>query len=137
MNASPEYSPFQRQLNFWALAIVSAIALELPPLEDPPSKWGERFIDTTKVRMPDELCELLAVIAFAKLGHEHEEIDSPKAIVNLGNRLAGAGCPELLKAVNDSGIRLTPLDRALEFTKGLYEKQMNSETEGSASQTTL
>ncbi len=73
--------------------------------------------------MPDELCELLAVIAFAQLGHEHEGIEDPKQIINIGNRLAGAGCPKLLKAVNDPNLKLTPLDKALEFAKELYEKQ--------------
>lgn len=126
-HTTPEHTPFQRQLNFWVLAIASAIALDLPPLEESPSKWGVRFIDTTKVRMPDEICALLAVISFAKLGPEHEGIDNPKQIVDLGNRLAGAGCPELLKAVNDPSLKLTPLDKALEFAKALYKKQENSE----------
>ena len=62
-SVSPERAPFRRQLDFWALAIASAIARGIPPMEEPSARWGQKFADTRSVQMPDGLCEMLAVIA--------------------------------------------------------------------------
>ena len=117
--ASPERAPFRRQLDFWAFAIASAIARGTPPLKEPSSRWGHKFVDTRSVQMPDELCEMLAVITLATLGPDNEDVDDPTQIIELGNQLAGAGCPELLKHLNDPNLRTTVLDKALEFAKSL------------------
>ena len=118
-SVSPERAPFRRQLDFWAFAIGSAIAGGTPPLEKPSSSWGRKFADTRSVQMPDGLCEMLAVIALATLGPGHEGIDDPAQIIELGNRFAGAGCPELLKQLNDPNLRTTALDKALDFARML------------------
>ena len=72
--------------------------------------------------MPDELCEMLAVIALATLGHEHEGIDNPAEIIEVGNRFAGAGCPELLRNLHSPDLRTTALDKALEFARSLQSE---------------
>ena len=72
--------------------------------------------------MPDDLCEMLAVIALATLGPEHEGIDDPAQIIELGNRLAGAGCPELLTQLSKPDLRITILDKAVEFAKAMRSK---------------
>ena len=118
-SVSPERAPFRRQLDFWGLSIVIAVALGLPPVGRPSRKWGSKFIDTRSVQMPDGLCEVLAVIALATLGPYHDDIDNPAMIVEIGNRYAGAGCPELLRKLKDKELRLTALDKVLEYAKSL------------------
>ena len=118
-STSPEVAPFRRQLDFWALAIATALAHGTPPLKEPSLQWGTKFADTKSVEISDNLCELLAVIALAVLGPEHEGIDDPAQIIELGNQLAGAGSPELLKQLADPDLRTTPLDKVLEFALSL------------------
>ena len=125
-SVTPERAPFRRQLDFWALAIATAIANGTPPLDQPSSSWGRKFADTRSVQMPDGLCEMLAVIALATLGPEHEGIDEPGQIIELGNRLAGAGCPELLKQLSDPDLRITTLDKALEFARAMRLEVQNA-----------
>ena len=121
-NVSQEQAPFRRQLDFWAFAIASAIARGVTPLEKPSTSWGRKFADTRSVQMPDGLCEMLAVIALATLGQDHEDIDDPSQIIELGNRFAGAGCPELLKQLSNPDLRTTVLDKVLEFASSLRSK---------------
>ena len=118
-SVSPERAPFRRQLDFWAFAIATAIARGSGPLEERSARWGQKFADTRSVQLPDGLCELLAVIALGTLGPEHEGVDDPAEIVELGNRFAGAGCPPVLKQLNDPDLRTTALDKALEFAASL------------------
>ena len=121
-NVSPERAPFRRQLDFWAFAIASAIAGGTPPLEEPPARWGQKFVDTRSVQMPDELCEMLAVIALTRLGPDHEGINDPAQIIELGNKFAGAGCPKLLEQLSNPDLRTTVLDKALEFARSLQSE---------------
>ena len=114
---SLERAPFRRQIDFWAFSISTALAKEMAPLAEASSTWGKKFADTRSV--PDGLCEMLAVIALAELGHDHDGIDDPKQIIELGNRLAGAGCPKVLEQLGDPDLRLTTLDKALEFAAAL------------------
>lgn len=118
--ATPEGAPFRRQVDFWAFSIATAVALGLPPLEEKSSKWGKKFADTRAVQMPEVVCEMLAVLALTELGAEHPGLDDPAEIVELGNRLAGAGAPEVLKRLHDPDLRLTVLEKALEFAGTLY-----------------
>ena len=118
-SVTPERAPFRRQLDFWAFAIATAIANGTPPLTQPSSSWGRKFADTRSVQMPDGLCEMLAVVALTTLGPEHEGIDDPVQIIELGNRLAGAGCPEFLKQLSEPDLRITTLDKALEFARSM------------------
>lgn len=69
--------------------------------------------------MPDGLCQILAVIAFSVLGAEHEKLDDPSAIIDVGNRLAGAGCPEVIKVLSNPDLRTTALDKLLDFANSL------------------
>lgn len=116
---SPENAPFRRQLDFWAFSIATAIARGLPPLDDPVTKWGASFTDTRSVEMPVGLCEMLAVIAFSILGAEHRGLDDPSLIVNIGNKLAGAGCPVVIKVLTNLDLRTTALDKVLDFANSL------------------
>ena len=117
--ASLERAPFRRQIDFWAFSIATALANGLAPLAEGSSTWGKKFADTRAVQMPDGVCELLAVVALTELGLEHEGIDDAKQIIELGNRLAGAGCPKVLEQLNDPDLRLTALDKALELATSL------------------
>jgi hypothetical protein len=117
--ASFERAPFRRQLDFWAFSIVTALASGLEPLADGSSAWGKKFTDTRSVQMPDQLCELLAVIALTEFGYDHDGIDDPKQIVELGNRFAGAGCPKVLEQLSDPDLRITALQKALNFSSSL------------------
>ena len=119
-STSIERAPFRRQLDFWAFSIATALAEDLDPLEDPSSKWGDKFIDTRAVDMPEPLCDILAVAAFHHLGSEHDGIDDPAQIIEVGNCLAGAGCPVVLDQLNSRDLRLNPLDNVLNFAAHLY-----------------
>ena len=72
--------------------------------------------------MPNALCDLLAVLALAELGPQHEGVDSPSEIIELGNRWAGAGTPAVLESLSDPELRLTVLDKILDFADQLYAK---------------
>ena len=123
-----ERSPFRRQLDFWAFSIATALAENLDPLDAPSSKWGDKFVDTRDVEMPEALCDILAIAAFCHLGYEHEGIDDPAQIIEVGNRLAGAGCPAVLEQLNSHDLRLTPLDKALNLAATLYTHTRLSRT---------
>lgn len=116
-SARPEQHPFARQLNFWALAIATAVARGLEPASE--SVRLRKFVDTRAVEMPERLCDLLAVIALARLGPEHEDVDNPAAIIRLANRYAAAGCTDLVNRLTDPDLRLTPLEKALDFAAEL------------------
>ena len=118
---SVERRPFARQVDFWAICITAALALRLDPREGRVSHWGKTFIYTYQGILDDSLCSLLSIIAVAKLGHDHPEVDQPRAIIELANRLAGAGCPVLLKELSKTDLRTTPLDRALQFASSLQD----------------
>lgn len=117
-----ERAPFRRQLDFWAFSIATAMAENLDPLEAPSSKWGDKFVGTRDVEMPEALCDILAVAAFHHLGCEHEGINDPAQIIEVGNCLAGAGSPVVLEQLKSHDLRLTPLDKALNFAAILYQQ---------------
>ena len=119
---SVESRPFPRQVDFWAFSIATALALQLEPREGPATRWGKKFIDTSQGIMDNDLCSLLAVIAVAKLGHDDPEAGEPRRIIDLANRLAGAGCPEVLKKLSETDLRTTPLDRTLELAMSLQDR---------------
>ncbi|MCY4163923.1 MAG: hypothetical protein OXE93_06895 [bacterium] len=121
-SAGVERAPFRRQLNFWAFSLTTALAENLDPLASPSDKWGDKFISTKDVEMPDTLCDLIAVAAFHDLGHDHEDIDNPAQLIEVGNCLAGAGCTLVLEQLNSKDLRLTPLDKALNYAAFLYNK---------------
>ena len=112
---SPEVAPFRRRLDLWTFSIVTAITLNIPPLDKPASRWGYKFADTRSVQLSDDLCELLAVIPLGVLGPESDEIDKPAKIIEIGNQLAGAGCPKLLEHLMDRGIGISNLEKLLTF----------------------
>ncbi len=120
--SKPERTPFRRQLDFWAFSIATALAKKKKPLGGPSSRWGRKFADTRAVQLPEDLCNLLAVLALAELGAEHEGIDDPAEIVELGNRFAGAGAPEVLRSLKSPDLRLTPLEKALDLADGMLRK---------------
>lgn len=134
-SAGFEMTPFRRQLDFWAFSIASAIAQGLPPLADPSNKWGSKFADTSPktVIMPDGLCEMLAVITFVTLGPEHKDVDDPAQIIEIGNRFAGAGCPELLKQLSNPDLRITALDKVLGFAASLRSNLRVKRDDGDSS----
>lgn len=119
VSVTPERAPFRRQLDFWAFAIATAIANGTAPMDKASSSWGRKFADTRSVQMPDGLCEMLAVVALTTLGPENEGIDDPAQIIELGNCFAGAGCPEVLRRLSDPDLRITTLDKALEFARAM------------------
>ena len=116
---SIERRPFPRQIDFWAYCVAAALALDLEPRNDPVSRWGKNFIYTYQGIMDNDLCSLLAIVAVAKLGHNHPEAIETKRIVDLANCLAGAGCRVVLKKFSEDALRTTPLDQALELARTL------------------
>lgn len=126
-NPSPEDVPFRRQLDFWVFSIVVAIARGLHLLDAPVAKWGSPFTDTRSVEMPNGLCQILAVVTFSILGDEHEGLDDPSCIIDVGNRLAGAGCPEVIKVLKNPDLRITALDKILDFAKSLRLEVVQSD----------
>ena len=115
--SSPDRTPFRRQLDFWAFSIATALAQKKRPLEGPSARWGRKFADTRSVQMSEDLCSLLAVVALSELGVDSESVDKPAGIIELGNCLAGAGAPEVLRALMTAELRLTPLEKALDFAE--------------------
>ena len=119
---SVERRPFRRQVDFWAFSIATALALRLEPRDGPLGSWGKRFIYTSQGILNENLCSLLAVVAVAKMGHDHSEVEDIRRVVDLANRLAGSGCPYVLTKLSESALRTTPLDRALELARSLQEE---------------
>ena len=119
---SVERRPFRRQVDFWAFSIATALTLKIEPREGTVGQWGKTFIYTSQGILDNDLGSLLAVIAVAKLGHDDPEVDEPRRIVEISNRLAGAGCPVMLKELAEIDLRTTPLDRALEFANSLQDQ---------------
>ena len=117
-----ERRPFRRQVDFWAFSIATALALKLDLREGTVGRWGKTFIYTNQGILDNDLGSLLAVMTVAKLGHDDPEVDEPRRIVELSNRLAGAGCPVVLKELGEIDLRTTPLDRALEFAATLKDR---------------
>ncbi len=124
---SVERRPFPRQVDFWAFCIATALAMKLEPKEGPMGRWGKIFIYTSQGIMDNDLCSLLAVIAIAKLGHDAPEVNEPRRIVELANRLAGAGCPVVLKELSENPLRTTPLDQGLELARSLQDRVRSDE----------
>lgn len=120
-SSNVEAVPFGRQLDFWTLAFTTAVARGIAPLESRPNQWGQKFVDTRQVEMSDELCELLAVVAFGALGPDDEGIEDPARIIELANQYAAAGCEELLLRLRDADLRLSTLDKAIVFAKELVD----------------
>ena len=50
------------------------------------------------------------------------EVGDPRRIVELANRLAGAGCPAVLRKLSEDTLRTTPLDRAIELARTLQDR---------------
>ena len=86
---SVERHPFPRQVDFWAFSIVAALAWDLDPREDPPSRWGKVFIYTSQGILDEDLCSLLAVIAVSKLGSHRSR--GGRASANRGSRQPAGG----------------------------------------------
>ena len=113
--ATPERLPFRRMLDFWAVAIGYAIATEQAIAPFSEAKSGKKFIDTRAVDLPDALCDFLAVIAFTELCPDHEDLDSPGAVIDVGNMYAAAGVDPLLRELENPAIKLSTLERLLDF----------------------
>ena len=120
--ANPEQAPFRRQIDLWAYSIAVAIAENLEPAEAKSARRGHNFVDTRSVQMPEDLCGLLAVVAAARLGPDHEGVAEPAQIVEFGNRLAAVGCPVVLRRLQDADLRLTPLDKVRAHAESLFGK---------------
>ena len=115
----PESAPFGRQLDFWALAFATAVARDIPPIESRPSQGGHKFADTRSVELSDDLCELLAVVALGALGADDEGVGDPARVIELANQYAAAGCEEILRQLRPGDLRLSTLDKAINFATEL------------------
>jgi len=69
--------------------------------------------------MPERLCDLLAIAAFHNSEPEDPEIQNPRQIILISNRLAGAGCPIVIEHLNSPELHLTPLAKALDFAASM------------------
>ena len=121
-DVSVERAPFRRQVDFWAFSIAAALAMELEPLSQPPSRWGTVFIYTSQGILDDDLSALLVIVAVAKLGHDSPAAGDAPQIVDLANRLAGAGSSVVLRMLAEDSLRTTPLDRVIELGRSLQER---------------
>ena len=120
-DVSVERAPFRRQVDFWSFSIATALAMDLEPLAQPPSRWGTVFIYTPQGILDDDLSALLAVVAVAKMGHDNLDAGDARQIVDIANRLAGAGAPVVLRSLMENLIRTTPLDQAIELARNLQK----------------
>lgn len=114
---SRENAPFRRQVDFWLLCLGTAISTGTAGLEEPPSSWGYKFVDTREVQLPNYVYDLLAVVAFDVLKENAEEVDDPRKIIDTANGLAGSACPIVLKAIKSSDLRVTPLTKTLNLMR--------------------
>lgn len=114
-NINIERSPFRRQLDFWAFSVAVALSNDIEPLQTPSSSWGVKFIDTRWAELSADLCNLLAVATFHHISKRDTEgaFDDPKQIIDMGNRLAGAGCKLVIESLSSSDFRVTPLEKVL------------------------
>ncbi len=123
--SSVERQPFRRKVDFWVFSIAIALAKDMEPIESSPGSWGKKFIETSQKILDEDLCAWLAVVAVAKIGYDDPEVGDPKRIVDLANRLAGAGCPVVLKKLSEDALRTTPLDRVIEFARSLQDSRVS------------
>ena len=123
---SVERQPFPRQVDFWAFSIASALAMDLEPRQGTVTSWGKVFIYASQGIMDSDLSALLTVVAVAKVGHAAADVGEPRRIVQLANRLAGAGCPFVLQKLSEDSLRTTPLDRVIELGRSLQERVQSS-----------
>lgn len=112
--SDPERWPFRRQLDFWAFSIAYALTTGIEPLASTASL--RKFIDTRAVQVPDELSEWLVVVAFSKIGHNDPEASDPGKIIDMCNRLAGAGAPEVIRHLQKNVLG-TPLESMLSLAE--------------------
>ena len=123
---SVERRPFPRQVDFWAFSIASALAMDVEPRRGTVTSWGKVFIYTSQGILDSDLSAMLTVVAVAKLGHTAPDVGDPRRIVELANRLAGAGCPLVLQKLAENSLRTTPLDRVIELGRSLQERVQSS-----------
>ncbi len=123
---NPEERPFKRQLDLWAMCVAVAAARDLEPRRGPISRWGRKFVDTRSVPVDEHIAGLLCVLAVSRYGVDSSDALDPGKIVELGNRLAGAGCPILLDRVFDAKRNVYPMTNLIDFA---------TELSGSARQT--
>jgi len=114
--------PFPRQVDFWVFCICTALAMEMEPRKGAISSWGAGFIYVYQGILSEDVAAFLAVVAIAKMGHKHPNVGNPAKIIELANRLAGAGCPIVLQKLTEDSIRTTPLDRAISLARSLQSK---------------
>ena len=111
--------PFRTQLDFWAVCAAVAAAQKLEPLQGSPSRWGTKFVDTRSVNISEDLSGFLCVLAIERYGVNAPEALDPGRIVELGNRLAGAGCPALLRDLTDASLTLSPLTKVMNLVSSM------------------
>ena len=114
-----ERTPFRRQLDFWAFCLACALARKMEPLDS--LSGMRRFTDTRAVQVGDELSELLAVVAFNKIGHNDASASDPAKIIEMCNRLAGAGANYVLRKLQEEAVS-TPLESALNIAESLVNE---------------
>lgn len=121
-----ESVPFHRTVDFWAFALGTALAKNLEPMSGPVSRWGTGFIYTYQGILDEDLCGLLAVIAAAKLGVDNPDVNNAGKIIELANRLAGAGTPIVLSKLAENSLRTTPLDQVITFARQLRRSALDT-----------
>ncbi len=119
---SPERAPFGRQVDLWAYCVMTAIALDLAPVDDQKAVRGHRYKDTRSVELSPDLCTLLAAAAAAGLGLDDERARDPAEIVKYANRLAAAGCPVVIGQLKALDMKLTPLQKLQAHAEEMLEK---------------
>lgn len=108
-----EQAPFRRQLDLWAVSVALACAKELEPRPGPSTSWGDKFVDTRGVQLDPSLAELLVIIAAAKYGIDDERLLDPGEVVELANCYAAVGVTDVLKWLEDPGLRQTNIEKVL------------------------
>ena len=117
---SRERTPFRRQLDFWAFSIAYAIGKPIEPLPLDSLTSLKKFTDTRAVQVGAELSEWLTIVAFSKIGHTDESASDAAKIIEMCNRLAGAGAPHVLKQMQKG--MMTPLESSLRIAESLVEQ---------------
>jgi hypothetical protein len=122
-----EGAPFRRMVDFWIMAIVYAVSKRLQPSHHD----GEAFVSigpTSKdVKLDSAIKELLVLVAVWHLRPTRDSVPSAGVVVDICNRLAGAGAPALLAelkgASSDCGDFLQPHIRLAKVIKQMLPSE--------------
>ena len=96
----PTDAPFRRLIDFWFASIAWAVHKNVKPVKE---CSGTKFVSigpkSNDVTLEDWRCDLLTILAVCEFGHDDEQVQDLRSVVDLANRYAEAGAPGLVEAL--------------------------------------